>query len=86
MVRWPPLESETGMVIWKSGLKPVPVSASYIDIELVRGVVGARCRAETAWLDFRLALSWARVVASAVPPTEPTLIELQPVQVRRVGD
>jgi hypothetical protein len=31
--------------------------------------------AETGWLDFRLAFSWARVVASAVPPTEPTLIE-----------
>mgnify|MGYP006174302729 CR=1 FL=1 len=33
-VRWPPLESETGMVSSKSGFTPVPASGSYMAIEL----------------------------------------------------
>ena len=37
-VRWPPLESETGMVSSKSGFTPAPVSAFHIAMELVVGL------------------------------------------------
>ena len=36
-VRWPPLESDTGMVSSKSGFTPAPVSGSHMAIELVAG-------------------------------------------------
>ena len=37
MLRCPPLESETGMVISKSGLTPVPATGSHMAIELSAG-------------------------------------------------
>ncbi|MNT06653.1 hypothetical protein D3C86_1483410 [compost metagenome] len=39
MLRWPPLESETGMLILKSGLMPTGLSSSplYMAIELIDG-------------------------------------------------